>query len=203
MLNETLEKTRRELRGFWQRVATTCYRRVDVYVRSLDGAPEKNSAPPCEVRLLQQEDLPAYYAMRPRRPRREPHERWLAGDSCMAVFHEGRIVHAGWIATSRVYIPYLDRELLLLPGDIYSHDTYTLPSYRSRGLGSQKGAHVFRHYRALGYKRSVVVVAIENRLGAGQVRALGYQKIGRYSFLRLGPAQHILMPFPSAAGRLI
>lgn len=198
-----MEKTRRELRGLWHRVATTCYRRVDVYVRSLDGAPEKNIEPPFEVRLLSQDDLPAYYAMRPRRPRREPHARWLAGDSCMAVFHDGRIVHAGWIATTRVYIPYLDRELLLRPGDIYSHDTYTLPSHRSRGLGSQKGAHVFRHYRALGYKRSVVVVAVENRLGAAQVRTLGYQCIGRYSFARLGPLQRVLTPFPASAGRLI
>jgi GNAT superfamily N-acetyltransferase len=194
---------RRGLRRLYVKVATTCYRRIEVLARDLEALPGGELLPGFELRFLEKHELPAYQALRPGRPLQEALSRLARGDYCVAMWHQGRIVHAGWVATRQVYIPYLERDLLLLPSDIYSHDWYTLPSYRGRGIASARGVRMISHFRERGFRRSVMIVAAENELGAAQARTLGCRPLGRYAFLRLGRIHHPLMPFPEAAGRLL
>ena len=75
----------------------------------------------------------------------------------------GRIVHTGWVTTIPKHEPYLRRKLILQAGDIFLYDHYTQPSHRSLGLARARDVHVLHHYREKGYRRSLAIVAVENR----------------------------------------
>jgi hypothetical protein len=174
------------------KVFTTLCRRMILLVRPL-GAPIPDHRPrlPVDIKILTDEDLPAYSRFQPKQAASLIQTRLTHGEQCFTVWHEGRIAHAARVATERVYIPYLHRDLVLQPGDVYSHSSFTLPAYRSYGLSLARTVYAMHHYRQAGYRRMVVLVTVENTNGLHVVKQeLGYQDVGLYGCLRFGPWQY-------------
>jgi hypothetical protein len=181
-----LDVCRDWLRLLAMKTVTTFYRRMVLVVRPIDPIPDLQPRLPVILRVLSKEDIPAYRIFQPNQSVKEIDERFERGDCCFAAFHEGRIVTAGWVTTNRIYVPYLRRDLILLPGDIYVYNYYTLPEYRGNNVGVVNGLFIRRYYKKEGYSRSVALIAAENRAGSGLVKSAGYRSVGLYACLRLG-----------------
>jgi RimJ/RimL family protein N-acetyltransferase len=172
------------------KVSTTFYRRMILMVRPLDDTiPSPWPRLPVVFKILTKEDLPAYHRFRPDRRTSLIQNSLARGEQCFVAWYQGRIVHAGTMATGRVYVSYLRRHLILRPGEVYSHDSFTLPAYRGYGLAPARHAHVMRSFHQEGYRRIACLVAVENKAGFRVVEKLGYQAMGLYSCLRVGPWQ--------------
>ena len=172
------------------KMITTFYRRALVVARPIDDTiPDPNPRLPIVINPLRGEDLPAYLQHRPDQHSSEIRMRIAQGDECFAAWHEGRIVHTGWVTTIPKHESYLRRKLILQPGDIFLYDHYTQPSHRSLGLARARDIHVLHHYREKGYRRSMAIVAIENKAAFRQFEAVGYRSIGMFKCLRFGPWQ--------------
>lgn len=170
------------------KVLTICYRRLVVVVRPLDEPLGPHEPPPgVEIRLLCPDDIEAYLRLRPDQGPARVRGRLARGDRCFAVWRGGEIAHAGWVAMRRAYVPYLDREMHLEPGDIHPYDHYTRADARRLGCARLRMAVSLAAFRDEGYRRSVGLVAWENAAGLSIARAAGYRALGRVSCLRLGP----------------
>jgi len=180
----------RKIRVLLLKMMTTFYRRAIVVARPIDHTiPEVNPRLPIVMTLLKEGDLPGYIQLRPDQDLNMIRMRLANGNQCFAVWHDGRIVHTGWVTTKPKYEPYLRRKLMLQPGDIFLYDSYTHPSLRRFGLAQTRDVHVLCHYREEGYRRSIAIVAIENKLAFRPIRAVGYRSIGMLKCLRFGPWQ--------------
>ena len=172
------------------KMLTTFYRRTVVVARPIDGTVAAVPPPfPVVITVLKEEDLSAYIQLHPDQHPREIRVRLAEGDQCFAVWHEGQIVHTGWVTTKQKYEPYLRREFILQPGDIFLYDHFTHPSLRRCGLAQARDVHVLRHYGEEGYRRSIAIIAIENKAAILPFKAVGYRSIGMLKCLRLGPWQ--------------
>lgn len=178
------------IHGLSTKTLTTFYRNVLVAVRLLyDPIPDLRSDLSVTVRILTEQDLPAYFSFRPDQRMDEIKKRLIRRDKCFAAWHEGRMVHSSWIATGKAYIPYLRRDLILESGDFFVYDVYTQSAYRNRHIAQARANYVFKCYHALGYRRAVCVVALENKISLEMVKVLGYHAIGVYGCIRFGPWQ--------------
>lgn len=172
------------------KMLTTFYRRVAVVVRPIDDTiPEPDLRLSAVITPLRGENLPDYLQHRPDQHPNEIRMRIARGDECFAAWHEGRIVHSGWVTTMPKHELYLRRKLILQPGDIFLYDHYTHPSHRGLGLARAREVHVLHHYRGEGYRRSMAIIAIENKAAFRPFRSLGYRSIGMFKCLRFGPWQ--------------
>lgn len=177
----------RLLGTFTMKVTTTFYRRMVLVERELSppapspGAPKAARIGPVAF----PEDLDAVVNFRPGLSKTRVMERAERGDSCFAIRIDGAMAHAGWIATERAWVEYLHRHLLLGRRDIYIYDSYTAPELRQHHLTEARNGYVSEYYRSKGYRRSVGLVAIENKPGLAVVRALGYRSVGSYSSVGL------------------
>lgn len=175
-----------------QRIETTFRRRVAVIARDLvDRAPESHQPEPPRpdlcLRELSADDAAAYSAFRPGQGADTLRQRLRQGARCFAVVDRGEIVHTGWSTLARAHVPYLDRDLLLEADDVYLFDVYTRPGARLGDVGSMRAEHDRRFYAALGCRRSIAIVAIENTGSLRYVMALGFRRIGYYGYWKLGP----------------
>jgi len=172
------------------KMITTFYRRAIVVARPIDHTiPEVNPRLPIVMTLLKEGDLPGYIQLRPDQDLNMIRMRLANGDQCFAVWHDGRIVHTGWVTTKPKDEPYLRRQLILQPEDIFLYDHYTHPSLRHLGLAQARDVHILHHYRDEGYHRSVAIVAMENKAAFRPFKAVGYYSIGMFKCLRFGPWQ--------------
>jgi GNAT superfamily N-acetyltransferase len=172
------------------KILTTFYRRAIVVARPIDEMiPEMKPRLPIVMTLLRETDLPDYIQLRPDQDLSVIKMRLANGDQCFAAWHEGRIVHTGWVTTKQKSEPYLRRELTLQPGEIFLYDHYTHPSFRRFGFARARDIHVLRHYREEGYHRSLAIVAKENKAAFLPFEAVGYRSIGMFKCLRFGPWQ--------------
>jgi len=178
------------IRMLTMKTVTTFYRNVIVFDRSInDTSPDFQPHLPVEIKILTEKDLPAYYTFRPNQCMNEIRKRLDREDKCFMVLHEGRMVHSSWVAREKVYVPYLRCNLILKPGEFYIYDNYTLPEYRNQGLAQTRSVYICKYYQGLGYHRAIQIVAVENETGLGMSKALGYQPIGLYGCIRIGPWQ--------------
>jgi len=170
------------------KILTTFYRRMILFVYPLDKEiPVLRSRLSVNFTILTERDLDAYHRFRPDQSRKEIRTRLDSGDRCFVCWYEDRIVDAGWVATGRVYIPYLRQHLVLGPKDIYNYDAYTLPAYRGLGIYMARNSYVARYNQKEGYSRSIAMVAVENRAPRVILQRSGLRPIGLYSCLRFGP----------------
>jgi ribosomal protein S18 acetylase RimI-like enzyme len=173
------------------KVLTTIYRRMFLMVRPLDATiPDLRPCIPALFKVLTREELLAYNRLQPEQYTSLIQARLACGEQCFAAIYEGRIAQVGSVGTKRAYIPYLRRDLILQPNDVYVYGSFTFPAYRGYGLAPARAVHMMHHYRQEGYRRMVCVVAIENKSGLRVVQKLGYHTIGLYSCLRFGPWQY-------------
>ena len=170
------------------KAVTTVYRRMLFLVYPLQNklVPSFRSTLALEFRALTDE-LEEYHQFRPDTPPSEVRDRLARGDRCFASWHGGRIVDAGWVATGAVYVPYLQRTMLLDHGDIYHYDSHTSPEFRGRGPFMARNSYVARCNQSEGFARSVALVALENRASWKVLTRSGLQTRGLYTYLRLGP----------------
>ena len=172
------------------KIFTTFYRRVIVVARPIDDtSPELNPRLSIAITQLTEETLQAYIQLRPDQDLNVIKMRLAEGDQCFVVWHEGQIVHTGWVTTKQKYESYLRREFILQPGDIFLYDHFTHPSLRRCGLAQARDVHVLRHYWVEGYRRSIAIIAIENKTAILPFKAVGYRSIGIVKCLRFGPWQ--------------
>ncbi len=172
------------------KILTTFYRRMILFVYPLDSTiPVLLPRLPVDIAILIERDLDAYHRFRPDQSMKEIRMRLESGDRCFVCWYEDRIVDAGWVATGRVYIPYLRRRLILGSRDIYNYDAYTLPAYRGLGIFMARNSYVARYNQKEGYSRSIAMVAVENKASKVILHRSGLIPIGLYNCLRLGPWQ--------------
>jgi GNAT superfamily N-acetyltransferase len=179
----------RPLQSLWMKLFTTFYRRVTVHVATLDPSPPVAiSKIAVRVELLAPEMIDAYARFRPSQSR-EALRRFALGHMAGVAWHGDRIVGAAWMATGRIRIPYLDCDIVLPPDAIYTYDAHTLSEYRGNNIARARAAQLGLEFLGRGLRRSVSIIAVENRSGLRSALKSGYRVVGTHSFLRLGPVQ--------------
>ncbi len=187
----TREREWRLLLGM--KLCTTFYRRMILLAYTLNVANPVVIRPRIAVEIAQltELDIDAYATFRPDQSRAEIQARLTRQDRCFACWYEGRIVDAGWVASGRVYIPYLRQHITLCSGDIYNYDSYTLPEFRNQRLYMSRNTFIGKLNQDEGFTRSLALVAAENKTPNLVLRMYGLKPIGLYSCVRFGRWQKI------------
>jgi SAM-dependent methyltransferase/GNAT superfamily N-acetyltransferase len=169
----------------------TVYRRLIVMERRLDEPIVAITAGiPAVVRILTDADVDHYTAFRPDTEPAEVRRRLHAGHWCFVVRHEGRIVHAGWAATTKPWVEYLDCEFPLAPGDVYQFDSYTAAAFRGRDLAGARVSWMAQHFRDAGARRLLAAVWPENARAFRPLEKVGYRAVGIIGTVRLAGWRH-------------
>lgn len=93
-------------------------------------------------------------------------ERLKAGDVCfVAIDAHEKIAHSHWVSTSRAYIPELDMDVILGPGEAYMYNATTRPDVRGRGLFVTVRNFFVKRLHADGYKTLFFYVRGDNYIG--------------------------------------
>jgi ribosomal protein S18 acetylase RimI-like enzyme len=75
----------------------------------------------------------------------------------------GRLTNYRWASLTSGFIPELNRELILNPGEAYVYDLETLPQFRRRGIESLTRQYSYsRLFQRYGIHRIIVYVLAEN-----------------------------------------
>jgi len=170
------------------KVVTTFYRRMVLVERELFPPPPEPNLPfRVDIRSLEPpHDLADLRGLRPSLSTRSILDRLRRGDICFGVWLDGRIVHAAWVAIGRARVEYLSRDMALDRDEIYIFDSYTSSEFRGLHLAQARGVFLSSHYSKLGFRRSLGLVAVENKAGLAVPEVLGYRRIGYYSALGVG-----------------
>ncbi|MBC7790311.1 MAG: hypothetical protein H7Z74_10230 [Anaerolineae bacterium] len=174
-----------------QRLITTVLRRVDVVAADLGTVVKDLSTP--GIRRLEKADLPAYLSLRPLTSGEAVLDRLRRGQRCYALWSDSAIVSVCWATAGPVQIDYLDGTLVLEPDDIYMFDAYTAPGHRGQTLAAIVYSHIMWTSWGEGMRRSVGLLAVENKAGRQVVLKLGWTVIGRHTLIRAYPWRRWLL----------
>jgi GNAT superfamily N-acetyltransferase len=176
------------VRSLWfKALGAVAYRRVVVMECPLDEAiVSVTTRIAVAVDLLRDGDVDEYVKFRPDTDPADIHERLLAGHQCFVARHEGRIVHACWAAIGRVWIDYLERELVLARDAVYHYDSFTMPAFRGHNISAFRVTEAARHFLTSGYGRLVAVVVPENRTAFRPLEKAGYRPVGTMGYIGRG-----------------
>jgi GNAT superfamily N-acetyltransferase len=147
----------------------------------------QSSLPDARVAPLDPHDVAAYRALRPDQTEQTVRVRLDAGHRCWATWLGAEIIDANWTAAGRVPVPYLGYDVVLDDGDVLIYDSFTAPARRGRGLYMAKSAYVLHQCRALGFRRIVAMIAVENKAPIAVTARLGHVPLGIYTLVRVGP----------------
>jgi RimJ/RimL family protein N-acetyltransferase len=173
-------------------IGQTVYRRVIVMECWLDRPLAKVTPRlPARIAVLTVDKLERYVRFRPDQDPSAVRDRLDQGHRCFAVWHEGRIVHAGWAAMRDAWIEYLGVEFPLEPGDVYQFDSFTAPAFRGLDLAAARIAWMARFFRAAGFRRLIAVVWPKNTRAFRPLEKAGYRRCGRIRVLRVGRWRHV------------
>jgi ubiquinone/menaquinone biosynthesis C-methylase UbiE len=93
-------------------------------------------------------------------------DRFMRGDRAFgAVDADGRICHVRWVATTRVHIPEIDRDIVLAPHQAYFYNGYTRPDVRRRGIDGLVRNFIFATLQSEGFATVYSYVRRDNREG--------------------------------------
>lgn len=177
------------------RVVTTVYRRVVLMARALVAIDGPSAPADARVALLGEGDIDAYTRFRPDAGASQVERRLERGHRAYLVWVDDRIVHAAWVATGRVPVLYLGRDILLAPDELFVYDSFTHNEFRGTGRARARMERVFADYTHHGYRRCLAIVAAENVVGRLAMESGGYRRAGAYRCLRLGH-RHACWPQP-------
>jgi hypothetical protein len=92
-------------------------------------------------------------------------KRFNDGNRCFMGIEEGtgKLANYRWVSTSAVFIPELDRYLILKPGEAYAYDLNTLPEFRRRGIDAFTRHYAYSYIRDIGYKKMLAYIHGDNR----------------------------------------
>ena len=100
------------------------------------------------------------------------------GHICFLGFSGQQPIHIRWVYIRSIYLPYLNRTLILNPGDVYVDEAFTLPYYRQKGVYSYAG-YLMRHsLKGLGYNRLICMFASWDLSLQSQAERIGLEKVG-------------------------
>ncbi len=168
------------------RAFTTLYRRMLLMSYPLDRQRIAPYPPAIDIHFshLGEDDIDAYLRFRPRANADQIVERLRGGVTCVASWFGKDIVDAGWMATGSAFVPYMNRHLVIDPGDIYTFDSYTAPGFRGRGIHAARGTFAGIQNQADGFSRSISLVAFENYSAWFLLTYAGLETLGCYHYLR-------------------
>jgi GNAT superfamily N-acetyltransferase len=167
------------------------YRRLILVERLLSQPfPDVSARVPVCVSLLADGEIDAYMAFRPDQSIAEVRRRLDEGQHCFAVWHERRIVHAGWAVTGRARIEYLSAEIALAPDEVYVYEVFTSPAFRGRSAAPARVLKTVRYFRDRGYRRLLAAILPENRSSLHLGDKVGWDRIGMIGYVGLGPWRH-------------
>jgi ribosomal protein S18 acetylase RimI-like enzyme len=174
-------------RWIFEKLSTLLYCRIEYFVltRSLEEPlPLLEARLPITYRVAEPGDLSrlrdailpselAYFRARLAR-----------GRTCLLGFHQDEVAAYGWI-TDEVVFAIDNLQLRLGPGDAYVDDIYTLPAYRRQGIGSELHLRRLQYLKERGFKRSVLIVRVDNVPALKIDKKLGYEEADRLTFRRI------------------
>jgi len=173
---------------WFKALGETVYRRAVVLERSLDEpTPQVAACLPVAFGRLQETEVDEYAAFRPETDPAEVRRRLQAGQMCFVARHEGKIIHACWVATGRARIDYLAREIALAPDEVYVYESFTAPDFRGQNVAAARSAYMRPVLRQAGYHRAVAVVVPENQVAFRPIEKAGYHRVGLLRTVWLGP----------------
>jgi len=105
----------------------------------------------------------------------EIRRRLKEGQECLLCWIGESLVHYRWDATVSPYLPYLDKTLRFLQGDIFATDVFTHPAFRGRGIQTASSIMALHRARDSGLSRFITMPAWWN---APSLR-VNLQKTGR------------------------
>jgi hypothetical protein len=177
------------LRTFWFAGLSfiRIYRRLILLERPLNQSPPRiRTSASMRVTMLAGSELDAYMAFRPDQDAIEIRRRLDQEHRCFAVWQDREIIHAAWVATGRVTIEYLSREIALALDEVYVYDSVTAPAFRGRGASPVRAVALGEHFRVLGYRRLLTAVHPENWVGFRPLEKLGTRRVGVIGYVGLG-----------------
>lgn len=180
------------LKSLWFKVlGEVCYRRVILLERSLEHLRRPEG---CEldirIETLAEPNMDDYRSLVVHVEPDEIRRRLQAGMFCGLGRHQGEVVYSNWLASGTARIDYLDLEIGLAPGVLYSCEGHVSPAFRRKGIGAEVSWAGGQYLNEMGYNRIVVVVMPEL---AGAMRfhlKNGYRIVGRIQSFRLGRWRH-------------
>mgnify|MGYP001819871590 CR=1 FL=1 len=178
----------RQVSTLYTKVKTTFLREMVLVARELSPPPPMPTLSlEVSIRALGRTEFPrSRDGLRRSLSQKSFVERVERGDVCFALSIEGAVVHTAWVAVRRGPIEYLRRDLALEEDEIFVFDSYTNPEYRSLHLATARAAFVAEHYASRGFRRSLGVVAVENKAGLAVPESVGYRRIGSYGAFCIG-----------------
>ena len=112
-------------------------------------------------------------------------ERFTRGDRAFgAIDASGRVCHVRWVATSRVHIPEIERDIILAPREAYFYNGYTRPEARRCGIDGLVRNFIFETLQSEGYRRVYSYVRLDNRVGF-RAASRWQQAIGTIRYVRV------------------
>jgi SAM-dependent methyltransferase len=112
-------------------------------------------------------------------------ERFERGDRAFgAIDTAGRICHVRWVATTRVHIPEIDRDIVLAPRQAYFYNGYTRPDARRCGIDGLVRTFIFETLQSEGFRSVYSYVRLDNRAGF-RAASRWQQAVGTVRYIRL------------------
>jgi GNAT superfamily N-acetyltransferase len=112
-------------------------------------------------------------------------KRLRAGKRCFIGIDSatGKLANYRWIATWTEYIPEIDRDIVLRPGEAYSYDLRTLPEFRRRGIDAYTRNRTYQCLRDQGFSKVYAYIRADNFPMLKSSRPL-LKPIGRVWYVR-------------------
>jgi GNAT superfamily N-acetyltransferase len=114
-------------------------------------------------------------AINPALSETEIRRRLKEGQECLLGWMGESLVHYRWDALASPYLPYLEKRLCFLQGDIFATDIFTHPAFRGRGIQTVSSIMALHRARDSGLSRFITMPAWWN---APSLR-VNLQKTGR------------------------
>jgi len=171
--------------ALWYRVlGETVYRRV--LLLELDLPPRAAAPRGIEARWLRPEEAEAYAAFHPALTVHEVGRRLAAGERCLVLEKDERIVHGRWCAVGRAHIEYLQMPLPLPRGVAYVYQSFTAPEERGSGYASAGAVIGGLMLHREGFDRVLACIQPDRAIVYPPVFNAGYRPAGYLGWFRLG-----------------
>ena len=105
----------------------------------------------------------------------------------------GRLTNYRWVSTTTAFIPELDRELIVAPGEAYFYDLETLPEFRRRGIEAVTRQYAYDFlFRECAMNRVIVYICADNNASLNAARRY-LTPIRRVWYARTTRGVHVFM----------
>lgn len=180
------------IKSLWfKTLGETVYRRMLLFERPLDEPITAFEARlSVTISLLEPADVEAYVAFQPGADAADVYQRLAAGRWCFVARHDGRMVHACWVATGRVWIAYLGREIELAPDEAYTYESFTVAECRGKDICSERYSRMLRFLRSAGFRRTITAIMPENVLALRPHEKAGCHPLGVMGYVGIGSWRH-------------